>query len=136
MCCKDVISKAFQFFSILESLDIKIMNKEEDSYKVSVPPYRVDIVQEADVVEEILRIYGFNNIELTAHAQTEYLAEFPEKDFDTLETKFGGVWAPYYTYQKIMQGLLDAYVRTGNKRAYDMVVNMASYVEKRMAKLN
>ncbi|MEO6550480.1 MAG: beta-L-arabinofuranosidase domain-containing protein [Ferruginibacter sp.] len=65
-----------------------------------------------------------------------YLSAFPEKDFDTLEKKYGGVWAPYYTYHKIMQGLLDAYVRTGNKRAYEMVVNMASYVEKRMAKLN
>jgi DUF1680 family protein len=65
-----------------------------------------------------------------------YLSAFPEKDFETLETKFGGVWAPYYTYHKIMQGLLDAYVRTGNKRANEMVVNMALYVEKRMAKLN
>ena len=65
-----------------------------------------------------------------------YLSAFPQKDFDTLERKFGGVWAPYYTYHKIMQGLLDTYVRTGNKRAYEMVVNMASYVEKRMAKLN
>lgn len=65
-----------------------------------------------------------------------YLSAFPEKDFDTLEKKYGGVWAPYYTYHKIMQGLLDAYVRTGNKQAYEMVVNMASYVEKRMAKLN
>jgi uncharacterized protein len=36
-----------------------------------------------------------------------YLSAFPESDFDTLETRFGGVWAPYYTYHKIMQGLLD-----------------------------
>jgi DUF1680 family protein len=65
-----------------------------------------------------------------------YLSAFPEKDFDLLETRFGGVWAPYYTYHKIMQGLLDTYVRTGNKKAYAMVLNMASYVEKRMAKLD
>ena len=58
------------------------------------------------------------------------------KDFDTLEKKYGGVWAPYYTYHKIMQGLLDVYVRTGNKKAYDMVVNMVSYVEKRMSNLH
>lgn len=65
-----------------------------------------------------------------------YLSAFPEKDFDTLEVKFGGVWAPYYTYNKIMQGLLDVYDRTGNKRAYEMVVNMATYVEKRMARFD
>src|SRR5436190_9255486 len=44
-----------------------------------------------------------------------YLSAFPETDFDVLETRFGGVWAPYYTYHKIMQGLLDTYIRTGNK---------------------
>lgn len=65
-----------------------------------------------------------------------YLSAFPEKDFDVLETKFGGVWAPYYTYHKMMQGLLDVYTRTGNKKAYAMVIDMASYVEKRMAKLS
>ena len=65
-----------------------------------------------------------------------YLSAFPQSDFDTLETRFGGVWAPYYTYHKIMQGLLDVYVHTGNRKAYEMVVKMAGYVERRMAKLN
>lgn len=65
-----------------------------------------------------------------------YLSAFPEKDFDILETKFGDVWAPYYTYHKIMQGLLDVHTLTGNKKAYDMVVGMAEYVEKRMSKLS
>lgn len=65
-----------------------------------------------------------------------YLSAFPERDFDTLEAIFTGVWAPYYTYHKIMQGLLDVYNRTGNKKSYDMVVGMAGYVGKRMAKLD
>ena len=65
-----------------------------------------------------------------------YLSAFPEKDFDTLEEKFGGVWAPYYTFHKLMQGLFDVYIRTGNRRAYEMVNDMASYVEKRMSRLS
>jgi uncharacterized protein len=65
-----------------------------------------------------------------------YLSAFPEKDFDVLETRFGDVWAPYYTYHKIMQGLLDIYTRTGNKKAYEMIAGMAAYVEKRMSKLS
>lgn len=65
-----------------------------------------------------------------------YLSAFPENDFDVLESKFGGVWAPYYTFHKIMQGLLDVYQRTGNRKAYDMVANMAAYVKKRMSKLD
>lgn len=69
-----------RIFSILESLDIKITDKKTDSFTVSVPPYRVDVLQEADVVEEILRIYGFNNIELSEIVGADYLAEFPAKD--------------------------------------------------------
>jgi uncharacterized protein len=65
----------------------------------------------------------------------KYLSAFPEKDFTTLETRFTGVWAPYYTYHKIMQGLLDVYSLTGNKKAYAMVLNMADYVKQRMDKL-
>jgi DUF1680 family protein len=66
----------------------------------------------------------------------KYLSAFPEKDFDTLETKFGGVWAPYYTYHKIMQGLLDVSTKTGNAKAYQIVLGMADYVAGRMQKLS
>lgn len=65
-----------------------------------------------------------------------YLSAFPGKDFDTLETRFDRVWAPYYTYHKIMQGLLDVYVRCGSKKAYEMVLGMASYVDRRMSRLD
>jgi uncharacterized protein len=65
-----------------------------------------------------------------------YLSAFPESDFDTLETRFGGVWAPYYTWHKIMQGLLDVHSYAGNSKAYEMVLDMASYVEKRISKLD
>ena len=78
-----------QVFSILESLDIKIIDRKEDTFKVSVPPYRVDVVQEADVIEEILRIYGFNNIELTEIAGTDYFASFPEKDANKFKKSMG-----------------------------------------------
>jgi DUF1680 family protein len=66
----------------------------------------------------------------------KYLSAFPENDFTILETQFGGVWAPYYTYHKIMQGMLDVYKATGNKKAYSIVVNMAAYVKERMDKLS
>lgn len=65
-----------------------------------------------------------------------YLSAFPEREFDILETKAEGVWAPYYTYHKIMQGLLDVYINTGNVKAYDVLLNMADYVRLRMEKLS
>jgi len=75
--------------SILKRLDIDVLEKTASSYKVSVPPYRVDVTQEADVVEEILRIYGFNNIELSSTAHADFLAEFPAKDLDTYRRTIG-----------------------------------------------
>jgi DUF1680 family protein len=66
----------------------------------------------------------------------KYLSAFPENDFTILETQFGGVWAPYYPYHKIMQGMLDVYKATGNKKAYAIVANMAAYVKERMDKLS
>ena len=56
--------------NILESLDFVFETKGEQESEIIVPTYRVDVTRECDVVEEILRIYGYNNIELptTVHA--------------------------------------------------------------------
>ncbi len=54
-----------QIKSILTSLDFEINNITETGIGISVPTYRHDISRECDVVEEILRIYGFNQIKLS-----------------------------------------------------------------------
>lgn len=64
------------------------------------------------------------------------LSAFPESDFTHVETYFTGVWAPYYTYNKVMQGLLHVYQYTDNKQAYRMVLRMADYVWNRMQRLD
>jgi DUF1680 family protein len=66
---------------------------------------------------------------------TGYLSAFPSSVFDTLETKFGKVWAPYYTIHKIMAGLLDCYEAFGDVQALGIVQGMADYFSLRMAKL-
>jgi phenylalanyl-tRNA synthetase beta chain len=48
---------------ILLSLGIKILGSSEGGLKLEIPSYKVDVIREADVIEEILRIYGYNNIE-------------------------------------------------------------------------
>ena len=50
--------------SILVSLAYEFIEKNENGAKVAVPSYMVDVYRECDIVEEILRIYGYNNIEL------------------------------------------------------------------------
>jgi len=49
---------------ILQALEIKIEKEDGDTLNLLIPPYRVDVKREADVVEEVLRIYGFNNVEV------------------------------------------------------------------------
>jgi len=51
--------------SILESLEIRVEEENDQGMVLRVPPYRVDVQREADVIEEILRIYGFNRVEIT-----------------------------------------------------------------------
>lgn len=48
---------------ILKSLDINILNEITNGLELSVPTYRADVTREIDVIEEILRIYGYNKID-------------------------------------------------------------------------
>lgn len=48
---------------ILKSLDIQILNEIQNGLELSVPVYRADVTREIDVIEEVLRIYGYNKID-------------------------------------------------------------------------
>ncbi|MGK0427783.1 MAG: phenylalanyl-tRNA synthetase beta chain, partial [Ulvibacter sp.] len=50
---------------ILTSLDIKVNNVTETGIGMTIPAFRNDVTREADVIEEILRVYGYNNIKFT-----------------------------------------------------------------------
>ena len=62
---------------IFSLLDIKIIHENESALTVEIPSYRVDVKQEADVIEEILRIYGYNNVEINNHVNSTLT--YPEK---------------------------------------------------------
>lgn len=51
-----------QVKGILESLDIQILSEPNETLELSIPPYRADVQREVDIIEEILRIYGYNKI--------------------------------------------------------------------------
>jgi phenylalanyl-tRNA synthetase beta chain len=62
-------------------LDIEIVNETEEGLSLKVPPYRVDVTRDVDVVEEILRIYGYNNIEIPTQIRASLNNSVrPEKD--------------------------------------------------------
>jgi phenylalanyl-tRNA synthetase beta chain len=51
---------------IIRSLEMEIINENNETLTLLVPPFKADVVREIDVIEEVLRIYGYNNIELPA----------------------------------------------------------------------
>ncbi|MDC1107091.1 phenylalanine--tRNA ligase subunit beta, partial [Prolixibacteraceae bacterium] len=48
---------------ILDALEIEVNKTDDSTWELKVPAYRVDVQREADVIEDILRIYGYNNVE-------------------------------------------------------------------------
>ncbi len=56
--------------NILQSLEIEIISENGAILTVEVPPYRVDVQREADVIEEILRVYGYNNVAPGTHVNS------------------------------------------------------------------
>ncbi|HCQ30305.1 MAG TPA: phenylalanine--tRNA ligase subunit beta [Flavobacteriales bacterium] len=66
---------------ILQGLEIVINSKSGDTWNISIPAYRVDVTRPIDLVEEILRIYGYNKIELPEKLNTSITyKQSPDKD--------------------------------------------------------
>ena len=65
---------------ILASLDIKVNSITEAGLGLTIPSYRVDVTHEIDVIEEILRVYGYNNIKIPSkvNATTAYSSRTEE----------------------------------------------------------
>jgi len=82
-----------QIKDILISLDIEVSDETSDGLTAIVPPYRVDVQREADIVEEVLRIYGYNNIELKDTLSSTFLSEFPQRDADAIQLEISRLLA-------------------------------------------
>lgn len=108
-----------EIFDILKRLDIAVTAQTDAAYTVSVPPYRVDVEQEADVVEEILRIYGFNNIALSESTKADYLADFPERDINTFKRRIGEMLASNGFFEILTNSLTNAAYQEIQKLAFD-----------------
>ena len=69
--------------TILAALEVKILSEHEGRLTVAVPPYRVDVQREADLIEDILRIYGYNNVEVPSRVRST-LSYAPKPDRNRL----------------------------------------------------
>ena len=67
--------------NIIASLDIKLNSETEGGLGLTVPAYRVDVQREVDVIEEILRVYGYNNVKFSHKLNTSISFD----DFDGIK---------------------------------------------------
>jgi phenylalanyl-tRNA synthetase beta chain len=74
--------------AILSSLNIAVKGESETSMHLAIPTYKVDVTREADVVEEVLRIYGYNNVEVPQKLSAA-LSYFPKQNTDEVQDKIG-----------------------------------------------
>ena len=75
--CNKLIGKvlpAETIKNILRSLEIEITAEDDEKLELLVPTYRVDVQRDVDVIEDVLRIYGYNNVEFTdaVHSNLSY----------------------------------------------------------------
>lgn len=69
---------------ILRELEIQIKNENGNNLILQVPAYRVDVTREVDVIEEVLRIYGFNKVELPNKMNLS-IVPFPKLDLEKIK---------------------------------------------------
>lgn len=75
--------------SIVTSLEMHIDAEDEDGLSLSVPPYRVDVQRPCDVVEDILRVYGYNNVEMPEQLKSSLVIKDDEDKKHQLENLVG-----------------------------------------------
>jgi phenylalanyl-tRNA synthetase beta chain len=64
--------------SICETLEMKVLGETAEGLKLEIPAYRVDVTRPCDVVEDILRIYGYNNVEIPTQLKSSLVIKAEE----------------------------------------------------------
>lgn len=93
-----------ELIEIMEALDIEVVSVTDNEYQLTIPTYRTDVSRPADVVEEILRIYGMNNIEI-ADTFTSSISFFCDIEWQKLKQKIATGLA-YDGFSEIMSNSL------------------------------
>jgi phenylalanyl-tRNA synthetase beta chain len=97
--------------SILSAIEIEVVAENNGSLSLKVPPYRVDVQREADVIEEILRVYGYNSVAPGSHVNS------------TIQ------YSPAVDFEKIKNMISDQLVAVGFNEIWSNSLTKASYFE-------
>ncbi len=111
--------------NIVESLEIKIEKETIDSLELIVPAYRVDVQRPSDVVEDILRVYGYNNIEIPEQLKSSLVIKGYEDNVHKKENLIGE--------QLVGQGFNEIMNNSLTKSAY--YDNLLTYSSKNLVRI-
>jgi phenylalanyl-tRNA synthetase beta chain len=102
--------------NILASLDIKFNSVTDGGIGLSIPAFRVDVTREADVIEEILRVYGYNNVEFSHKLNTSIaFSEFDEVKIENIIAN-----------QLVAQGFNETMANSLTKESYNSLSEVIS----------
>ncbi len=72
--------------NILESLEMEVLSESETDITFKIPTYRIDVTRDVDVIEDILRIYGYNNVEISDSLKANLSYQTPTDRKNNLQT--------------------------------------------------
>jgi phenylalanyl-tRNA synthetase beta chain len=110
---------------IVTLLDITILNKQGSKLKIQVPSYRVDVLREADIAEEVLRIYGFNNVPIPEKLNSSITSR-PKVDKEQLQNMMSDMLVSFGLNEAMSNSLTkDSYVDLANTPSIKSEFNVA-----------
>jgi phenylalanyl-tRNA synthetase beta chain len=102
---------------ILSELDIRIDKKEHENWILNSPAYRVDVLRSCDVSEEILRIYGFNKVDIPEKLNTS-ITTFPKPNMEKIQNSIADLL--------VSKGFFEVLNNSLTKQGYDSLGNSDS----------
>lgn len=111
--------------SIIESLSIRVVSGNEEGLNLEVPPYRVDVTREVDIIEEVLRIYGYNNIEIKQQIKAS-LNTSPKPDKDAVQDQISDLLIGNGFHEILNNSLTKSAYATDSDRAVKILNSLSS----------
>ncbi|WP_421824806.1 phenylalanine--tRNA ligase subunit beta [Flagellimonas oceanensis] len=111
--------------SILSSLEIRINNVTESGLGLTIPTYRVDVTREVDVIEEILRVYGYNNIDFKEKLNAS-IAKTSRFENYRIQDVVGSMLASKGFYEIMTNSLVSSDITSDDDSAVQMMNPLSS----------
>ena len=111
--------------SILSSLEIRINNVTESGLGLTIPTYRVDVTREVDVIEEILRVYGYNKIDFKEKLNAS-IAKTSRFENYRIQDVVGSMLASKGFYEIMTNSLVSSDITSDDETAVQMMNPLSS----------